>query len=273
MKNRPIPLVLLALFQILAPLGTLLFNSWVLGVKPGYVLHWMLQGSPLQIFESLFLMPLAGVAIYLMKPWSYVLFLAAMGWGLLNNLAAWHYAQNAKIGIPWLFSLYAIQVVIAIYFMLPSVRRAYLDPRVRWWEAQKRILFQCPVRGMHLGVPVQGKILNLSEGGAFLAELQSDIKQGDTLQLKFEVVGIRFETRADVVYLSPTGIGVRFAASPEMTAALARLVQGLVIIGVPFRDQDETGWLTRLFKWGTQLIFTGRGFTPEFDSARRIHRA
>lgn len=269
MKARPLPLLLLALFQICSPLATLFFNAWALDVKASYVLTWMFQGSTLRIFETVFLMPIAGVAIYLMKPWSYAVFLGAMGWSLVSNLMAWHYAHDAKISLPMIILLYGAQIGLAVYFMLPSVRRAYLDPTVRWWEAQKRILYQVPFTGQHAGKPLKGQIMNLSAGGALLSSLNHEFKRGDTLILRFEVAGIAFETPAESVYLSSAGTGVRFTMTPESELRFKRLVKGLELIGVPFRDQEVASLRSRAVSWVLRLLRTGRGLTPEMEATQR----
>ena len=247
----------------------MLFNAWALDVGAGYILSWMFQGSPLKVLESVFLMPIAGVAIYLMKPWSYAVFLVAMGWSLVANIASFRYAQSAQISLPMLLVVYGVQLGLAIYFMLPSVRRTYFDSRVRWWEAQRRLLFQTSFMGQLAGQGLTGKILNISAGGALLGMLNRDLKKGDTMILRFEVNGVPFETPAEAVYVSPAGVGVRFGLTQDSAPKFVRMVKGLELIGVPFRDQEVATPWQQVASWAARFVKTGKGLTPELEVTKK----
>lgn len=273
MKTRPWPLVLLAIFQILSPLGTILFNSWALGVKPTYVLQWVMHRTPLEIFESMFLMPIAGIAIYQMKNWSYLLFLGTLSWSLFANLRNWTYAESSlPRGMTLL--VYVLQFGLAFYFMIPAVRRTYLDPRVRWWEAKRRFLLQVPVSLEIAGNPIEGVMQNISEGGIFLS-CAHRLEPKQEGKLRFNVLNLDFEVQGQVVYVlegadGKPSYGVRFLHTPESLKRFRGLARGLELIGLRDRDQEiRKPWYQSVMEWALEVLRTGKGLVPEIKSSRK----
>lgn len=273
MRTRPWPLVLLAMLQVLSPIGTVLFNSWALGVKPIYVISWIFQSPFLKIFETVALMPIAGIAIYQMKSWSYVLFFLSMAWSLASNLRNWNYAsQNYSL---WMMLLvYIFQIGLAIYFMIPSVRKTFLDSRVRWWEAKRRYLLEIPVALNLAGTKERGRMINLAEGG-MLAEFQLALKEHSQIQLSFNVFSAVFSTPGEVVYTMDRGggkkaYGIRFLHTPETHRKFRNLAHALELIGIRDRDQNlRQPWYLELWDWAITLVRSGRGWIPDFKSPRK----
>jgi hypothetical protein len=273
MKSRPWPLVILAVLQLFSPIATVFFNAFAFGVKPTYVIQWILEKPPLQVFEALFLMPIAGIAIYQMKRWGYFVFFTAMVWGLVSNLRAIGNAQGAfSPGI--VIVLFALPMCLALYFLLPSVRRTYFDPSVRWWEAARRFLLEVPLVAKTANGALQAKIQNISEGGvAFVAE-DSKI-DGLELDLSFQVSGVSFAVRGQVMYsIAQAGgtraYGVRFLHTPETKKQFSRLMKGLELIGVVHRDQEGSmPWYLAVMEWAATLVTTGKGLVPEVKSSRK----
>ncbi|MCM2277330.1 MAG: PilZ domain-containing protein [Oligoflexia bacterium] len=273
MKTRPWPLVLLALFQVLSPLGTLLFNSWALGVKPAYLWTWLLQRPGLEVFETLALMPLAGLALYQMKSWGYAFFLAALSWGFFRNLSRWDYAsQYFSLGLAT--ALYAVQAALALYFLIPSVRKVYLNPRLRWWEAKRRFVFEHPLEIRHENQPLTGRSENISEGGIF-ATLPARLEKGTRVSVRFSLLGVAFEREAKVVYSvgregGNFAHGLRFENGPGTARRFRRFIRGLELIGVPCRDQAERlPWHVSIGRWALGVARTGKGLVPETPSSRK----
>jgi hypothetical protein len=269
MRTRPWPLVILALLQFLSPVGTVLINAYALGVKPGYVIGWILSNSPLQIFETLFLMPIAGFAIYQMKRWGYFVFFAAMTWGLISNLLALrHSASPYSLGVVLL--LFAIPMLLAVYFLLPAVRRTYFDPSVRWWEAKSRFVLETPVEISTGAAAAEGRIQNISEGGIACTIQRPTFSPGQELKLKFVVAGVVFKIPGIVMHSAAGFYGIRFLHDRVSARRFCQLVQGLELIGVPHRDQDiAKPWHVGVREWALTVLKTGRGLVPEVKHTRK----
>lgn len=268
MRTRPWPLVLLALAQILSPVFTVLFNAWVLDVHPRHVLGWIFLRSPLEIFESLLLMPIAGIAIYRMKRGSYAIFFAALTWALVSNFKQWSYASHA-ISLPAIVGMYVAQLALAGYFLMPSVRRTYFDPRVRWWESKPRYELKAPAVlevGSEKG---EGELLNVSEGGAFLATART-WNTGEKAKLTFWIMSQEFQIEGRVVHareLSPERrcYGIEFIHTPESQKRFRGVARGLAELG--FQDRTpRPNPLKDLRDWAVRLVKTGKGWTPEIRS-------
>ena len=138
MKRRPWPIILLAIFHVIAPLGNILVNSYLAKVSLSVYLQVLTAPENLKTLLVFVLVPLAGaVLIYICKKWSYILYIVLMtipfGYSLLS------YLKNATFGMTVaLVVFYFVNMLVIGYFLLPAVRRLYFDPRMRWWETKPR---------------------------------------------------------------------------------------------------------------------------------------
>ncbi len=236
-KKRPPLLIALAVLQFLSPLGTILFNAMALGVKPSYVLGWILERPPVQIFEALFLMPIAGLAILRMKTWSYLLFFALMAWSFARNVGRW--GDVSQTHSRWMLVLvYGLQVALALYFFLPSVRRVYLDARLRWWESKPRYPLGITARLEESPVILE----NLSEGGVFVRTGPEfpKLQAQSVVKISFGIQGSKFMLPCRVMYsramaTGETGYGMRFEHDRDSKRRMVRLAKGLKFIGLAGR--------------------------------------
>lgn len=265
MRTRPWPLVLLAIAQILSPIFTVLFNAWALDVQPHHVITWIFQRSPIEIFETVALMPIAGIAIYRMRRGSYLIFFAALTWSLISNLKQWKYASNT-LSMPAILSMYLTQLALAAYFLMPSVRKTYFDPRVRWWESKPRYELNAPAVVAVKEDRGDAQIMNVSEGGAFI----SSTRQWDTgqaVELTFWILSQEFKITGHLVHsraLSPERncYGIEFDHTPESRKRFRGVARGLEELG--FQDRTpSTSVLAEFSTWITRLIKTGKGWVPE----------
>jgi hypothetical protein len=271
MRKRPWPLVLLALLQILTPVFTILFHAWAMKVSPVTVLAWVFDRSWLEIFETILLMPIAGVAVFLMKRWSYAVFLLAIGWSATRNFMQWNSASSV-ISSPALIVVYVAQIALVAYFLLPAVRTTFFDPTVRWWEQKPRYLLELAVRVWvrgdegSSGQQIEGTIRNLSEGGAFVA-LAQKLQRGSEIRLMFSVIGLSYDVEGTVVHSreleqGQACYGIQFDHTPETLDAFKRLAGALGLLGFTARKAEATGW-EDFAGWLGRLLRTGRGLLPE----------
>jgi hypothetical protein len=223
MKTRPWPLVILALFQIFVPAFNLWFCARVLNMNVGaYATALWGDSTPGQLLEFYALGLIAGLVIFRARRWSYPLFLA------ITLFAAWriyrsHVAFPSLLSLPLLFGAYAANAALVAYFLLPTVR---------WWESQPRFQVELDARADETPV----RILNLSEGGAFI-EAAAGLPQG-AFSLRFEWQGERYEIDARVVYrhADGQGIGLQFAPSRAFRKRIRELTRRIAASG-----QDRRG--------------------------------
>ncbi len=267
MKSRPWPILLFGFLHVLNP-----FYSF-------FVLAWFSKDDPLimfarfqtigQILEFWCLFPIAGLAMIAMRSWSYPVIFAVWGYNFYTTFQAW--SQNPESVPGWALVLnYVLSVGVITYFLVPNVKAVYYNPRLRWWDQKPRFFFEIPCE-VEIGESrFQGVILDLSEGGVFLA-CERALELNDLITLHFEVAGKDLALSSEVVHKTQdqrAGYGMRFAkVSGEQLSALRGFLEKLRSEGISHRDEaaeSHTFW-----KWMKHLFSTGRGIIPEIKVADR----
>lgn len=277
MKQRPWPIVLLAACQIVAPIWSVLVNAHVYQMSVSAYLQTIWVTQPLWSLASFFLLvPLAGVAIYWMKPWSYPIFLVIMAYVSIDNYFTWR-SSGDLVTVGTVLVVYALNILLVGYFLIPAVRTVYFNPRVRWWESKPRFEVRAELTlelvdrkepATPQAAPVSATLFDLSEGGAFVETLQ-EVSVGAKVRLRFALLGQSHEVEGRVVYRRPSGLvgyGVQFVfASAEEKARFRRLARGLDFLGLPRRPErvqkwaDFCAWLRRAAQ--------GKDWLPELPRA------
>jgi len=79
------------------------------------------------------------------------------------------------------------------YFLLPAVRAAYFNAKLRWWETKPRYLVNIPASFGRKGASsARGTMVNLSEGGAFLKTARK-YKKSQKIHVQFYLLGRDYE--------------------------------------------------------------------------------
>jgi hypothetical protein len=269
MRTRPWPIVILALFYLIAPIGNALLGAWLTRTSPIYYFHLlMLKKTWYELLTFVALFPIAGIAIFAIKKWSYPVFLAVSVTTFYGNYQNWvHYPQ--VMSLAFLVGLYVFNIALVSYFLLPAVRAPYFNKRLRWWESKPRYLVN--LRGDLTGDFGKKKcvITDLSEGGLFLQTTRK-LEQGEVITVETQLFHRQVSFLGKVVYFrnSPEkGYGVQFSdQSPENRRALRQLVRGLRLIGVPERN-GAPNLAEDFIEWARLVASTGRGLVPTPESA------
>ena len=203
--------------------------------------------------EIFSLMPLAGLAIYLARNWSYPIFLSCVAWNIHRYISVWK-TEPDLIFSPWIWVLVqTINVLCVTYFILPWVRRNYLTPdQDRWWETRSRY----PVRLKATLVVNQRKfkasLHNLSLGGA-LIQTSEDLQQDEQVELRFSVLTKDYLLKGVVAYCvkgSLQGYGIQFQHDEATEEDLFRLCHCLEILRVqPERYDRGPERISRAVHW------------------------
>ena len=255
MKQRPWPIILLALFHVVAPVGNIIVNAWLAKVNLTFYLHVLFSPENRVTLCVFTLVPLAGaVLIYICKKWSYYAYIALMTVPFAYSLIS--YFKSATIAMTVaLILFYIINMLVIGYFLLPATRRLYFDPRLRWWETKPRYKtdFQCQVE--YQGQQHWVEIKNISEGGAFL-ETSSEFPEDAEMKIFFNDSQGVLHLDGFVVYKrmqTPIGYGFKFNKESSRQARLKELLKKLESEGtliqsrLPGPEDTFVGWFRSLF--------------------------
>lgn len=262
MKHRPWPIVLLALFHLLAPVASVLVSSFLSDMSVGAFLTATYRTtSAWGLIDFFLLLPVAGVAIFACKRWSYPVFLLVAMQTVYSNFSTYR-AFPSEFPL-WLFSTFAVMDVAFVgYFLLPQVRAPYFNARLRWWETKPRYLVR--FRGRMASEEASGKciVTDISEGGCFIKTTQKQ-NVGDVVRLQFGFLSQKHRVLAKVVYKARavSGYGVQFLHDETSAAKLKTLCRGLQAMGVGWRGQVDLKSDFR--EWAKMLLTTGKGIVPE----------
>jgi hypothetical protein len=266
MPSRPWPLILIALFQFLAPVLTVFVNAAIHHVSPSVILIWFwTQKNWLEIFEAFFLMPLGGIFVLMMRKWSYPLFLLCVAWLLVSNFIQWN-TPGTMVSFPFMAGTSLAGFLLVTYFLLPAVRATYFDPSARWWESRPRFQLEIPLEILAGDRDVKAKVLNLSEGGTFF-QCDDKLELGPTLKLKFLILGQKFEVAGKALHVREVPAygscyGVQFSHTRRTLRRFRALSAALTLLGFDDSRRRSQGVFREFGMWVRTLLTTGRGLTP-----------
>jgi hypothetical protein len=259
----------LAFFQCLAPLTNLVLSSWLLKMTvPVFVAAVFKQASWLEIADFFLLPPLAGAAIFAFRPWSYAVFVGITSWNILYNLNVW-WQFPQLVSLPILLSAHAVNIGLVTYFLLPAVRAAYFNPKLRWWESKPRFFVDIPATFDDGEGDRRCVITDLSEGGAFITTSRK-LEADENIHLTFSFVNLEVKVEARVVHRrwqGTRGYGLQFVPDERSEQTLHRLTAALQMMGAPQRSPKDPFWAG--FKsWLVSLFRTGKGWVPELPQQK-----
>jgi hypothetical protein len=262
MKRKPWSIIFLALLHVLAPLGNIIMNSFRSGRTLENTWNFWLYTLPKPLFFAyVVLPPIAGFFIYICRRWSYWSYVACLGFIFLANVYGFWTSVNWMNFVTLLVVLLADVLAVA-YFVVPSVRQIYFDPRMRWWETAPRYVFNIHgFMGSHSGF-----VKNISEGGAFV-ESQSSYPEGSVVEVTWSFEGESFVVPGKVVYQrkqgpSVFGYGVRFDHTPQTQKGMRLLITRLEKEGKLIRDRLP-GPEDSFAVWLKKLIVNREGLFPK----------
>lgn len=261
MKNKPWSLVLFGWLHILAPLGNLLMNASLNNRSLGAQLDYWINVLPLPFVLVYTVIPfLAGIFILICRKWSYYLYLYCLSLIVLSNIYSlitrhdWIYF----VGIT-LFIL--IDILLAAYFVVPTIQKIYFDRRVRWWESARRyhVNLNCKVNES------VATIKNIAMGGALVADLEAEPNEGDLVSLTIAKDDLNLSFQGKIVYKNGAAnkYGIKYEAlSREQETALKKYIEKLESDGQVIKERlpDEND---SFVAWIKRLVTTGKGMMPE----------
>ena len=268
MKHRPWILIVLALGHILAPFVNLIFDAIWAQAPVLYYVHIFFQPHNFSRHWFHFFAPIAaGIAIYLCRRWSYLVYVAFMAALAFVSYASFLSRTDSHAG-PWpLITVYFVNFLIVTYFLLPAVRKVYFDPRLRWWETMPRynVSIRChfSVVGTNPLRIYEGTVANFSQTGLFL-KAPDTAKDHEIIQIDFSYEDHPCQLQGQVIHHARQdshGFGVQFLHNPgsrKMAKLLAARLQaqGFLQTERAMSQEDTFSW------WIHQLFKTGKGLIP-----------
>jgi len=270
MEYKPWPLLILAFFHFVEPILKILFYSVYFQVSPVDVAIIEYQtGTAAHVFEYFFLFPIAGFAIYSVKKWSFPVFIFVELWVLVINMP--YLNELYQTNQFWLFGFFVVfgvlNITVVSYLLLPAVRIAYLDPRLRWWEASPRYALDISVS---MNDEFIGMIKNISKSGVFIATHKKLLVDSE-VALEFSLIPpqtshIRLKAAVKHKFFvnSTEGYGVRFLnLTAKNKYLISTMIHYLESSGYDRRPPRRN--IIDLFFWIKTLVQTGKGISLKIN--------
>ncbi|MBT3981485.1 MAG: PilZ domain-containing protein [Bacteriovoracaceae bacterium] len=189
MRKRPFFFVFLTIVHLIEPLIKIFYFKALTHFSWDTIFQNLMSlDSPKLIFDFWFVFPLAGWALFGVKKWSYPLFLSLQFYSVLNHVFYQKYAWPYVSETPFLtnYLILFCNVSIIVYFLIPSVRKPFFDPKVRWWETDNRYscTIPCTLTDTKTGQSISCHILNISTTGVFTSQVFDSTEEQGTVKIQ-----------------------------------------------------------------------------------------
>jgi hypothetical protein len=271
MENKPWPLLILAFFHVIEPLTKILFFSIYWQISPFEFVQIVIEHNSDSMVNTLgffLFFPIAGFALFAVKKWSLFVFLVIQVWVLIINIP--YLVDLYQTSQLWLLLSFIgfglLNIAVVTYLLLPAVRIAYLDPRIRWWEAKPRYSANIPCE---IDGKIQSTVRNISQSGVFITT-DMDLPIDSDVNLEFilnaELTKFDIKSRAHVVHKFTVGghegYGARFNEfSPENKRLIKSMIKYLEKSNCQRRPPRRR--FSDLIHWFVTLLTTGKGLLPK----------
>ncbi len=221
-KKRPLGYTVLSVLFLLEPLIKIIHLKIVTGFSISLLLNTILGWKNIfQVGEYFLLFPLAGVALFKIRRFSYIFLVLIQIYGLLKILTfepySWPYFTKEPILLIWGFVV--VNLFVLLYLLHPQNRKPFFDATIRWWESKTRYMvdFPCKCHGIkdngEVGTEAfDTKVLNISQSGAFIKG--DHYKKGDKVQVGFQLLAKDYLFTGTVMSVHPfhdsMGMGIQF---------------------------------------------------------------
>ncbi len=221
-KKRPLGYTILSILFLIEPIIKIVHLKIVTGFSISVLINTILGWkNMIQVVEYFLLFPLAGVALFKIRRFSYVLLIMIQVYGLLKIFSfepySWPYFTKEPILL--ILGFVVVNLFVLLYLLHPQNRKPFFDATIRWWESKTRYMVDFPCQ-CH-SVTTEGevgkesfdlKVLNISQSGAFIKGDQ--YKKGDQVQLSFQLLDKLYSLNGTVMSVHPfkdsMGMGIQF---------------------------------------------------------------
>ena len=266
MKTRPWPLVVVALAQILTPVVSIIMNALIYHQPVSIVIRAAMMDGPWKAFLFFALMPIGGIAIFLVKSWSYLVFLACLAITTFSNFQSWQ-QNSTQISMWIMLAIFVMDCALVAYFLVPQVRTVYFNSRLRWWESRPRFTVNADCEIESAEGKIRGTILNLSTGGLFL-QPATELPKDAEIRVNFSFFLMQFSLKGKVVHKASHGYGIEWMSpSFKDRMRLRQIESGMLALGIE-SGRREDPW-EDFRNWIDTLIKDRKGLVPNLPSKRK----
>lgn len=171
MKSKPILYKVIPVLFIAEPFFKLLAFKINTGFSWETILYNIGSRSGLvDVFDFWLMFPLAGIIILKINKWTYYLFNLTLFYIIYRLMTFqemdWpYYSKN-----PFLYNYVVVLISIAVITMtqFPYLRILFFNPRLRWWETEKRYYTDIDANILIGDKFIEGKMKNISLSGAYV---------------------------------------------------------------------------------------------------------
>lgn len=273
MQRRPWPLVILALFQIFGPIGSIALSAYIskIGFVDMAVAIWKFS-RPVDLMEFYALPLIQGVLIFFAKRIGYYIVIALALFSIYLNVLEWNSAKDI-ISLPILLAVTSVNLALIVYLLLPSVRAVFMNPRLRWWENAPRYIVAIAAQISKTDGHATGcSIVDLSIGGAGIRTNSAIFNTGDTALLTWDLRDRMILLRSTVVYGRAEGSGHRYGLEwqrsiEEDERQLSRYISLLESNRNPV-NQPPPSWRVDLKAWWNRAKKSPAAWAPELPKKK-----
>jgi len=233
MKWKPWPIVLISIFLITEPLVKVFLDSFLFQVNVDRFLGIYFEThNPFESFVYFLSLPIAGVALFVIKRWSLPLFFT------MELLVGYDYfvrysqvpGENTMFLV---FGILALNLAIVSYFLIPAVWEIYYNPRLRWWESKPRfrVVIPATLEGTWDSAPCT--IVDISEGGAYI-QTKKKIELNKPVTLVIKLFEAELKIAGEAIHFGDcqlNGVGMRFIEkNPEINRQIEKFMEGVRLL-------------------------------------------
>lgn len=211
MKNKPWPVVLLAILHMLEPLIGMSINYFNFNITPIDLFNITMKNNQLYVFFSTFLFPIAGIAIFMYRKWSLPIFWLVECIVIPTNIyrikELFDYNQQA-VAIFFIIGT-ILNLIVTTYFLLPATRKSFFDTSKHWWRTKKRFNFNVPGKILKGEDQIEVMIVNISESGVFYT-CEQEVPLHKALGICFQYETANYDLQGKAVYFHKERNGYGF---------------------------------------------------------------
>jgi|GEM_PF-657234 len=272
MYKRPWSLVVLAILHLVAPITNIALNAIFLNTGIGSYFESAMSLQYISMNWPIILAPIiCAFAIYACKKWSFFVYLASLATLFFFSYEG-YLSKSSSLGLFPIVLVYAINILVVAYFLVPEIRQIYFNPRLRWWEISPRYQaeFDCHFSAHVPGTAKSeaqdsGHIGNFSVGGLFLrSQVFPEDNSHVLIEFPFKGQTVSFNGRVILhKHQDAVGFGVEFFHSNESKKTAKRICSYLDEKGCRIESRFKRPDDDSFTAWARTLLTTGKGFFPK----------
>lgn len=240
MKQRPLLIWTIVIIHFLEPI----LKTGLLSVMTSNPLLDVIRDSESygmrQMLEYWLLFPIGGIALLLMRNWSFWVFIGVQAYSIIALATQESYSLAQASANPYLATIALVfaNAIFIFYVFAPNIRDLFFDPHTRRWEvrARHRLTIPCSLKIEDKTDHIEVEIKNISETGAFIVA-PLNIERDEPVLMHFKFYNLHFTIWAKIVHAheiaGEKGLGVQFQfADLNERLQIKRLNKALELLGL-----------------------------------------